>query len=293
MAEKEPVSLDALNGLLKERQRYEEWLAALEAKRAGTSESVYQRVQADYQTRLREVSGKLAERAGELRENIDSLTQKLEDVSRQETQQREARQEAELRAAVGEYTDKQWKEIGGAWDKELSRLVKEKTALDAQLIELNRIFALSMKEKQSAAAMERWGPQSAAVVDRPAAQDGNRPPISPVVPRPAMPEPPTLTPPSRTDPPPAARAQTPAPGSPTGSTRSPFDQFPVLRPNTAPGSPPTGTTAVATPPSVPKSGGAQDPRSEQHKTLKCPECGAANYPTEWYCERCGGELATM
>ena len=29
MAEREPVSLDALNGLLKERQRYEEWLAAL------------------------------------------------------------------------------------------------------------------------------------------------------------------------------------------------------------------------------------------------------------------------
>ena len=292
MAEKEPVSLDALNGLLKERQRYEEWLAALEAKRATTSESVYQRVQADYQTRLREVSGKLAERAGELRENIDALTEKLEEVSRQETQQREARQEAELRAAVGEYTDKQWKEIGGAWDKELARLVKDKNALEAQLIELNRIFALSVKEKQSAAAMERSGPQSAAV-ERAASQDGSRAPISPVVPRPAVPEPPTLNAPSRMEPPPAARPQTPAPVSPSGSTRSPFDQFPVLRPNTAPGSPPAGTTAVATPPSVPKSGGAQDLRSEQHKTLKCPECGAANYPTEWYCERCGGEPATM
>src|SRR5688572_10530397 len=249
MAEKEPVSLDALNGLLKERQRYEEWLAALEAKRASTSDSVYQRVQADYQTRLREVSSKLAERAGELRENIDALTLRLEETTRQETQQREARQEAELRAAVGEYTDKQWKEIGGAWDKELGRLVKEKGALDAQLSELNRIFALSVKEKQSAAAMERSGVQSAATVDRSSGQDGNRAPISPVVPRSAIPEPPTLNPPSRTEPPPAARAQTPAPGSPTGGSRSPFDQFPVLRPNTAPGSPPAGTTAVATPPS--------------------------------------------
>ena len=92
MAEREPVSLDALNGLLKERQRYEEWLAALEEKRANTPESVYQRVQADYQTRLREVSGKLAERAGELRENIDALALRLEDISRQENQQREARQ---------------------------------------------------------------------------------------------------------------------------------------------------------------------------------------------------------
>jgi len=293
MAEREPVSLDALNGLLKERQRYEEWLAALEAKRASTSEPVYQRVQADYQTRLREVSGKLAERAGELRENIDVLTQKLEEVTRQETQQREARQEAELRAAVGEYTDKQWKEIGGAWDKELARLVKEKTALDAQLVELNRIFALSVKEKQSAAAMQRSGPQSAAILDRPGSGDGTRAPISPVVPRPAIPEPPTLNPPSRVEPAPVSRTQNPAPGAPQGGTRSPFDEFPVLRPNTGPGSPPAGTTAVATPPSVPKSGGAQDPRSEQHKTLKCPECGAANYPTEWYCERCGGELATM
>ncbi|HEY6088393.1 MAG TPA: hypothetical protein VD771_01265 [Gemmatimonadaceae bacterium] len=278
MAEKEPVSLDALNGLLKERQRYEEWLAALEAKRATTSDSVYQRVQADYETRLRDVSGKLAERAGELRESIDALTLKLEEVSNQETQQREARQEAELRAAVGEYTDKQWKEIGGAWDKELARLAKEKNTLDAQLNELNRIFALSLKEKQSAAAMERSGPQ-----------DGSRTPISPVVSRPAVPQPPTLNPPPRVEPAAAQRAPNPAP--PTPSSRSPFDEFPVLRPGSS--SPPAGTTAVATPPTIPKSGAGQDPRSEQHKTLKCPECGAANYPTEWYCERCGGELATM
>jgi hypothetical protein len=280
MAEKEPVSLDALNGLLKERQRYEEWLAALEAKRASTSDSVYQRVHADYQTRLREVSGKLAERAGELRENIDALSEKLEETTRQETQQREARQEAELRAAVGEYTDKQWKEIGGAWDKELSRLVKEKNSLDAQLNELNRIFALSVKEKQSAAAIERFE-----------SQDGSRPPISPVVPRPAIPEPPTLNPPSRTEAPPAARTQMPAPAVP--ASRSPFDEFPVLRPGSGASSPPAATTAVATPPPVSRTSGGQDPRSEQHKTLKCPECGAANYPTEWYCERCGGELATM
>src|SRR6202171_3918072 len=203
MAEREPVSLDALNGLLKERQRYEGWLAALEDKRANTPESVYIRVQGDYQTRLREVSSKLAERAGELRENIDALNSKLEEVTRQESQQRESRQEAELRAAVGEYTDKQWKEIGGAWDKELARLGKDKGALEAQLNELNRIFALSMKEKQSAAA----------AIERPGSGDGTRAPISPVAPRPAIHEP-TLNPPS------ATRTQSPNPG--TGSGRSPF-----------------------------------------------------------------------
>jgi hypothetical protein len=33
--------------------------------------------------------------------------------------------------------------------------------------------------------------------------------------------------------------------------------------------------------------------TEQVKTLKCNECGAMNYPTEWYCERCGAELAAL
>src|SRR5207245_1963200 len=133
------------------RQRYEEWLTALEQRRVNTSESVFARVHADYETRLREVSSKLAERAGELRDSIETLTARLEEITRQELQQREARQEAELRAAVGEYTEKQWKEIGGAWDKELARLVKDKTAIEAQLNELNRIFALSIKEKQAGA----------------------------------------------------------------------------------------------------------------------------------------------
>ncbi|HEY2897956.1 MAG TPA: zinc finger Ran-binding domain-containing protein, partial [Gemmatimonadaceae bacterium] len=32
---------------------------------------------------------------------------------------------------------------------------------------------------------------------------------------------------------------------------------------------------------------------EQVKTLKCQECGTLNYPTEWYCERCGAELAAL
>jgi hypothetical protein len=40
--------------------------------------------------------------------------------------------------------------------------------------------------------------------------------------------------------------------------------------------------------------GRPTPRTTQAvKTLKCQECGTFNYPTEWYCERCGGELAAL
>jgi uncharacterized OB-fold protein len=37
----------------------------------------------------------------------------------------------------------------------------------------------------------------------------------------------------------------------------------------------------------------KDVSKEASKSLKCQECGTMNYPTEWYCERCGGVLAAL
>ena len=33
--------------------------------------------------------------------------------------------------------------------------------------------------------------------------------------------------------------------------------------------------------------------SGQQKSLRCGEFGTMNLPTEWYCERCGGELVNL
>jgi hypothetical protein len=43
----------------------------------------------------------------------------------------------------------------------------------------------------------------------------------------------------------------------------------------------------------PTSAISRDTSGEGVKSLKCGECGALNYPTEWYCERCGAELASL
>ena len=51
------------------------------------------------------------------------------------------------------------------------------------------------------------------------------------------------------------------------------------------------SNSTLTPGSIPAF--LKDVPTEQIKTLKCQECGTMNYPTEWYCERCGGELAAM
>jgi hypothetical protein len=42
-------------------------------------------------------------------------------------------------------------------------------------------------------------------------------------------------------------------------------------------------------PPAPRAPGTGDAQ----KTLRCTECGTMNLPTEWYCERCGGELAAF
>jgi hypothetical protein len=49
-----------------------------------------------------------------------------------------------------------------------------------------------------------------------------------------------------------------------------------------------GSRAVDAPP-APSEGRKSAPGVA--KTLKCGECGTLNRPTEWYCERCGAELA--
>lgn len=286
MKDKTSASLEALTGLLSERQRYEQWLSALESRKSSTPDSVYQRVRADYQTRLKDVSDRLGARAGELKANIDALTAKLQEISKEETAQHESRQEAEVRAAVGEYSEDEWQRIKQESEKELTRIARDRTATETQLAELNRVFTMSTN------------PAAAGVL-----------PFTPVAPKPAAPvdqngmrrtSSASGWPQRDGDEParPISVAPTPPDRGTSSKSSSPFEEFGGLTQKPAADSGKTQkaeepkTTATATP-TKSKRGGLPDLRTEQQKTLKCPECGAMNYPTEWYCERCGGELATL
>jgi len=79
---------------------------------------------------------------------------------------------------------------------------------------------------------------------------------------------------------------------------------PAPEPEPAPAAPPAAAAPAAPEPAPPADEeddddtpnplGRPTPRtSKAIKTLKCAECGSMNYPTEWYCERCGGELAAL
>ena len=97
--------MDDLNALLEERGRYEKWIAQLTAKREQTPPHVYERVRADYVTRLETVMGQLRSHSDGLQASASSLEQRASTLATDEQQRRDARAEIELRAMVGEYSD--------------------------------------------------------------------------------------------------------------------------------------------------------------------------------------------
>ncbi len=68
------------------------------------------------------------------------------------------------------------------------------------------------------------------------------------------------------------------------ATPSAFDELAFLRSVIDP---------QASSPSSPSGSSAPSGNTKEQKTLRCTECGTMNLPTEWYCERCGGELAAF
>jgi outer membrane biosynthesis protein TonB len=285
-------ALDALRSLIAERQQYEQWISALEAKREGTAEHVFDRVRGDYQTRLERVVSDIRGHAEELQLSISTLSSRLVEVAREEDTRREGLQEAELRAAVGEYEPSQWDQLRGDAVRALEKIASDRASLDSQLSELRAIQKLSEVSGSATVAespapievvaepMSPAAPAAPAPAPVPEVKREEAPPVA-AAPEPPKPEPQRPEPP-RQDPP-----------KPADQPRLPLD--PVAAAASAAAAVTSRPRSTRTPP-----GGVSSVRSRSEavkpdasKTLKCPECGTANYPTEWYCERCGGELATM
>ncbi len=250
-------TLELLRGLLAERQQFEQWLAALANKRADTPETVYDRVHQDYQSRLDSVLDTLQSHTQDLQASMSELSQQLAEVTGRETTRREAQQEAELRAAVGEFSADKWSEMSREAESELRRFAQERGGIESQLSELSGILELTQGRAPTAAISA---------------------PPKPLEPPPKLEEVSMNTP----APPPAEAKATRA--NVDLSDKSEQVKFPNWSESDK-----SQASSTAT---QPKSKTAPA-RPEVEKTLKCSECGSPNFPTEWYCEKCGAELATL
>src|SRR5687767_583900 len=135
--------MDAVSALMLERQRFEAWIAALEAKRAITPPHVYERVRGDYEARLREVVQKLIGRTTELKETVAALTARMAKLQAEENAKRDERYEAERRATVGEFELDKWEKLRKSIDETVSRLSAERTGVSTELARVQQILSMA------------------------------------------------------------------------------------------------------------------------------------------------------
>jgi len=322
--------MEALNALMEERNRYELWLAQLEARKGTTPPHVFDRVRGDYGDRLNKVLDQLAGRATELQETAGSLAERVAALYADETALRDERAEAELRAAVGEFTVEHASDVIQRCDEAIASLGSERATVGAELGRVQEILAVAVRPPTppageapivpieslappapAAAPPERSQPAPHAspsrpapatsfdelaflnsVVDKPAPADAHHAASMPADMAPAQPE---RRPEQREAPVARARTVEPigvdVPAAAAAPSRRNAAPTPVLTSTPLVEKGGHGTNSTITPGSIPAF--LKDVPTEQIKTLKCQECGTMNYPTEWYCERCGGELAAM
>jgi hypothetical protein len=328
---KNPRIGDPIDRLLQEREQYATWLSRLDATTDTAPESVRGKVRSDYKARLDAV-------IEQLRSHSDGLAQQLErhrdtrsELLTRESQAKEIMSEAEVRHAVGEYSDTKWQQIRGEAQKNLVAIREELTQLGDEITMLENV-------QQMIAA--------------PAIPEPVQPPPPPPPPPPPAPEPEKATPAPVMEevaapPPPPAPTPTPPPPPPVAEAPSAHPAKPPIAPvrpvkpkeGGAPGrtlwfpsvkdeevatgvdelaflksvseDETTGPSArrasgghirppepIPAPPTPPPSGTAAGESGRPSaatgaRTLKCGECGTMNRPTEWYCERCGAELAAL
>jgi hypothetical protein len=315
-------NMDALHALLSERARYEGWLAQLESRRGAAPEHVLERVRTDYAARLTHVIEQLRGRAEDLQATVAGLRDRLRELAIEEGARRDERAETELRAAVGELEPDHAHHAIGRCDEAIAGLMAQRESLGSELARLQEVLVLVVPPPAPAPEPVVEAPVVEASIDQAVTEETEVVPVvqeeSPVesaLERMAAAEESAPSPMGRADhaTPPSAieelnfvRSVVSSTGQPQRvETGSDLIQPPVL----------AAPRRTATPMSTGAVPGLRDPLrtvagdgslspanmpsflkdmpTEQVKTLKCQECGVMNYPTEWYCERCGGELAAM
>jgi hypothetical protein len=276
----------------------------------------------------------LGGRSAELRQVVETLTERVNTLQTEENGHRDVRAEAELRAAVGEYSPEQWREVSQTSEADIARIAARRAEAASELAQVQQLLNMATATSRrpdgiataptAAPASPVSSADGAAQAVRPVPRGSGAAAAAPpesfdelaflhsvVEPKDhataataerAVPQAVAQARPSA----PAQRAKTPAaapaaiatavpPAGPARPAVTPPD-LPVVGESRQ-----TAEQASASDEAPRRQPSLTDPvpiflrdvPAEQIKTLKCAECGNMNYPTEWYCERCGGELAAM
>jgi hypothetical protein len=319
-----------IEALLQERARFQQWLAKLDSAAGSAPPAVRQKVRADYHGRLEAVIEQLKSHAATIQAELDRYRTSQRELDARRASADETLAEAQVRYAVGEYSDDEWNRLSAEGNRALESLQRELANVGAEIARLVEVQGLIAEPAPLAREPDRE-PEPEPEPEAPPEPE----PVA-AAPRPRPPSPIEMLPDPTPDFASAAGAPAsiepladygPAGGAPRFVPKpapEPAQARPASRPaatSVKPGAPPldelaflksvggdkplsgedrkprrSGETArpaepVAT--SAPPQPSAKPGQASQAKTLKCGECGTLNRPTEWYCERCGAELAAL
>lgn len=290
-------ALEAVAALIGERTKYEGWIAAL-ATKSDVPSHVLDKVRTDYTERLRGVLQAFTAHTPALEASLAELQARDASMADQEKECRDQFAEGELRHMVGEYDSEQWDQVRVGHEALLARLASEREGIAQELDRVKHSVAASADAAQRAHAISH--PPEVAAHDEAVPSPQPTPLVGA-----------TVTPPSDDEFIPLYRDAPTAPAVSTERRPAPDDDLGFLRAaqgTPSPGAasmpePATTATAMRSPetpmlrivPNTPPPVASPTPSAapDAAKTLKCAECGTMNYPSEWYCERCGGELAVL
>jgi hypothetical protein len=318
-------SLNEVPSLIQERRRYESWLAALDARRDTTPQHVLERVKADYQGRLQRVQEQLSLHRQSILEERASVESRRSLIEAEEQLRRDERAELELRSHVGELAGAEADGAFRAVDDALEQLAHERGQLEVRIEELEELLELRATPPAPTGGASNAPSNAPPSHAAPSHAPPSHAPPPPSAPYDRGPQAHQHAAPPRGD------ERGPVRGSSESFDELAFlsevvgeapGGQPNRRPNQLPGngagqasqlvtrdeaaaevlarslraSVEAGTAERPLAANVPSNTPIvlrTAPGADQSKSLKCAECGALNYPTEWYCERCGAELAAL
>ncbi len=293
MKDSQSHDVTEIEGLLATRQQLSDWLDRLEKTGPRTPESVRSKVRSDYQGRLAQIVAQLSGHRDVITSNLDGLRAQAEELGQLRREELEVRAEAELRHEVGEYSDDEWQLVELESSGKISGFDQEMGRLSDEIRRLAEVQALIMPEAEQRSAPPAPERRSITLSPKMVAEE------VPSIPQ-ARPEAPRFVPRGGSA---GGRESRPSPRvapvqAQSGSGAD--DELAFLRSvnvdietPSRPSRQPNGGNAGPggeTPSAV---DGDARPATTANKTLKCGECGSLNRPTEWYCERCGAELAAV
>jgi hypothetical protein len=280
-----------IEALLQQRAQYEQWLVRLDSAADKAPPAVRQRVRTDYEGRLKGVIEELRGHAATIGEELERHRATQAQLDRERRQAEEELAEAEVRHTVGEFAEDEWRRINEESQSNLNRLRQELDTVGGEISRLSEVQSLisaTPKRQEPAPAPTQAAPKPEPVqTEEPELEIDHRTPPPTAAPAPTAARP---TPTPRREPPPVA---------PQGDelaflkSVSEEERRPSSRRASNPGGGSAGHTASRAVETAAPAAAGKTATPTGAKTLKCGECGTLNRPTEWYCERCGAELAGL